>query len=129
MDDSQCKSGGGLSLFLQHYGLGEVVEEPLLRGGVHDPTQDEVQGEQERLPQGLDGRLGSIEAASVEVGDLDPHDHLPQGLAVGLLHEEPVDEVDDVPEAEVDEGYPVQHIASDDYGYQSEPWEGEPDQD
>ena len=120
-------SCGGSSLLLQHHGLGEVVEEPLLHGGIHDPAQDEVQGEQECLPQGLNGRLVYIEAASIDVGDLDPHGHLPQGLAIGLLHEEPIDEVEDVPEAEVDEGYPVHHVASPDVGYKPEPGEGKPD--
>lgn len=51
MDDSYSIFWQSITLLLQHHGFGEIVEESLLHGEKHYPAQDEVQGEQERLPK------------------------------------------------------------------------------
>ena len=72
--------------------LREAVEEPLPRPWHGDPADENVQGEEEGLPEGLDGGPGEVDRVAPPVGDLQAEGHLPQGLAPGPLQDRPVGE-------------------------------------
>ena len=83
--------------------LREAVEEPLARPWHRDPPYEAVQGEEEGLPEALDGGLGKIDLLASHVGDFEVQGHFSEGLAPIPFHQRPVDEEDQgVIRAEVD---------------------------
>ena len=76
-------------------GIREAVEEPLPRPAHRDPSDEAVEGEEEGLPEGLDGCPGEVYLLALHVGDLQAHGHLPEGLPPGSLQDRPVCEEDE----------------------------------